>query len=933
MASFNYRLNPLYAINECSSCGALYTRNCGCSKGSLEDNILVPVPDSSRRPPHNCATCGDPVDGLYCRPCAFVRKCLNEGWYTIHDKNDILNTFESSNHNTNVVSAPRDPFVFNQDLGVNSSQSPLQINHNCCYKCSDSLDDIFFQRCTCKSCGNGAHIGYNCPPKASIISNPEQCNQTINELPQTLPSVHPTCNSGDENSFTYSDFQTNMIDDSPNVFNPPPQPSMYSCEFCGNDARYGHYYTPQVLFIYPEACYNQDFNFSQDFHDFQQQYLFCENCEGPHETFQCQSMNEEYYHEHNSCYDSNSFVFDQFQPPQYTINHPILNAQNEFLNSQNKLMEQMTSICDMVGQIMQKKEEERRIAKDQAAKDRYWKISICYDDDKDYTIAITPDLPIEEPDNSLSMGDEHLDTIPSVENLVPIPSELEGISDDTCDVPVCEDPSNFDALNDHSEILSDSNNDGTSSDDDSYENIEYIEASPLNLEIVSLEEVNKDQEEKEFDLEDIFQIQDVKSKNLDSTRHILFPFVSSFFISVYGTRTCCSSSIPTITNTTTYPNIYISTSIILTNHLHYSTPTYPQLTTETEPPTDEHIYEEQSPVHHHFSPSQAQAPSHMPTDDLLQTVPNEASKERVRSWKVSKEEEFSFDRFRGLKKLRIVMNRYGLDGPEDKLEKGFRKCLRIMFEEPLSTDSTWSEIEQQKISKWLAGKELSNPFIADDLLKIICIPPTRQVEFQIDLIPGAAPVARAHYRLAPSEMKELSDQLQELFDKGFIRPSSSPWGASVLFVKKKDGSFRMCIDYRELNKLTLKNRYPLLRIDDLFDQLQGSSVYSKIDLRSGYHQLRFHEEDIPKIAFKTCYGHYEFQVMSFVHFLGHVIDSKGIRVDPAKIDSIKDWASPNTAMEIRQFLGLAGYYQRFIEGFSKIAILMTILTDKKVKFD
>ncbi|GKF56807.1 putative reverse transcriptase domain-containing protein [Tanacetum coccineum] len=112
-------------------------------------------------------------------------------------------------------------------------------------------------------------------------------------------------------------------------------------------------------------------------------------------------------------------------------------------------------------------------------------------------------------------------------------------------------------------------------------------------------------------------------------------------------------------------------------------------------------------------------------------------------------------------------------------------------------------------------------------------------------------------------MKELAEQLQELSDKGFIRPSSSPWGAPVLFVKKKDGSFRMCIDYRELNKLTVKNRYPLPRIDDLFDQLQGSSVYLKIDLRSGYHQLRVREEDIPKTMFRTCYGHYEFQVMPF----------------------------------------------------------------------
>ncbi|GJW04806.1 putative reverse transcriptase domain-containing protein [Tanacetum coccineum] len=139
---------------------------------------------------------------------------------------------------------------------------------------------------------------------------------------------------------------------------------------------------------------------------------------------------------------------------------------------------------------------------------------------------------------------------------------------------------------------------------------------------------------------------------------------------------------------------------------------------------------------------------------------------------------------------------------------------------------------------------------------------------------------------------------------------------------KKDGSFRMCIDYRELNKLTVKNRYPLPRIDDLFDQLQGSRVYSKIDLRSGYHQLRVREEDISKTAFRTRYGHYEFQVMP-----------EGIHVDPVKIEAIKDWASPKTPTEIRQFLGLAGYYRHFIEGFSKIARPMTKLTQKSVKFE
>ncbi|GKD36886.1 putative reverse transcriptase domain-containing protein, partial [Tanacetum coccineum] len=143
------------------------------------------------------------------------------------------------------------------------------------------------------------------------------------------------------------------------------------------------------------------------------------------------------------------------------------------------------------------------------------------------------------------------------------------------------------------------------------------------------------------------------------------------------------------------------------------------------------------------------------------------------------------------------------------------------------------------------------------------LPPTRQVEFQIDLVPGVAPVALSPYRLAPSEMQELSTQLQELSDKGFIRPNSSPWGALVLFFKKKDGSFWMCIDYYELNKLTVKNRYPLPRINDLFDQLQGLRVYSNIDLRSGYHQLRVCEEDILKTAFRTRYGYYEFQVMPF----------------------------------------------------------------------
>ncbi|GKA52043.1 putative reverse transcriptase domain-containing protein [Tanacetum coccineum] len=195
------------------------------------------------------------------------------------------------------------------------------------------------------------------------------------------------------------------------------------------------------------------------------------------------------------------------------------------------------------------------------------------------------------------------------------------------------------------------------------------------------------------------------------------------------------------------------------------------------------------------------------------------------------------------------------------------------------------------------------------------LPPVRQVEFQIDLIPGAAPVARAPYRLAPSEMQELSNQLQELADRGFIRPSTSPWGAHVLFVKKKDGSFRMCIDYREVNILTIKNRYPLPRIDDLFDQLQvfidDILIYSRNKEEHADH-LRIILELLKNEKLYAKFSKCDFWI-SIVQFLGHIVDSRGIHVDLAKIEAVKNWASPTTPTEIRQFLGLAGYYRRFIE--------------------
>ena len=283
------------------------------------------------------------------------------------------------------------------------------------------------------------------------------------------------------------------------------------------------------------------------------------------------------------------------------------------------------------------------------------------------------------------------------------------------------------------------------------------------------------------------------------------------------------------------------------------------------------------------------------------------------------------------------------------------------------------------------------------------LPPDREIEFEIELAPGTEPISIVLYRMAPAELKELKVQMEELLSKGFVKTSTSPWGAPVLFVKKKDGSLRLCIDYRQLNQVTIRNQYLFPRIDDLFDHLQGAKVFSKIDLRSGYHQLKVRREDVPKTAFKTRYGHYEFLVMPFgltnapaafmdlmnrvfgpyldkfvivfiddilvyssskeehaehlriilqtlrehqlyakfikcqfwldrVAFLGHVVSAEGISVDPQKIEAIVDWKPPTNITEVRSFLGLAGYYRKFVEGFSKIATPLTKLTGKEEKF-
>ncbi|WRX19286.1 Reverse transcriptase domain - like 10 [Theobroma cacao] len=257
------------------------------------------------------------------------------------------------------------------------------------------------------------------------------------------------------------------------------------------------------------------------------------------------------------------------------------------------------------------------------------------------------------------------------------------------------------------------------------------------------------------------------------------------------------------------------------------------------------------------------------------------------------------------------------------------------------------------------------------------LPPEREIEFCIDLILDTRPISIPPYRMAPAELKKLKDQLENLLDKGFICPSISPWGVSVLFVKKKDGSLRLCIDYGQLNKVMVKNKYPLSRIDDLFDQLQGAQCFFKIDLRSGYHHLRIQNEDVPKIAFRIGYRHYEFLFvvvfiddiliysrsreeheqhlkivlqtlrehrlyakfskcefwLESVAFLGHVVSKDGVQVDSKKVEAVEKWPRPTSVTEIRSFLGLVGYYRRFVKDFSKIVAPPTKLTRKDTKFE
>nr|GEY79253.1 hypothetical protein [Tanacetum cinerariifolium] len=782
MMSFGYRFNPRYAIKECLSCGTLYTRDCVCSIWTVEDKILVP------KPPKNCARCtrcGYLVDGPNCQGCAFFRQELKENLVTYPP--DFQNSSETSIASTNVVNAHREPYVVKQDNGSfidkiifdfnrapdspdqfhcfhckvvlraweackrykiifdlnrapdsphlhtispnqfhcfhykdvlsdgeackrctcakcgsglgeglcyicrnyqnslndspriskTSSQSPPHINH-CCYECGDPLDGIFCKRCTCKSCGKDAHIGYNYPPTVPVGSNPEPCNnQTIDELPQTLPSFHPTFHSEAEIPFTLDSTPT-YVDESPNVFNPPPQSFVYPCEFCGNDAYYGHYYddddeersdslddniisglppffaiTPNEPVLSTEEPDNslsmgdehldtipktesnklikssvknlipipsesegipehmcdvpshdnslpldvskdqiEDFSesneefssidddsFSSDDIDYVEasppdsELVISEvmeivipevggidddivlmikddilrekllnvnllidkikalnanptpssDCKTKSPSTSLNSLLEETNTFDNSLPEFETYCFDVEEissdstttPPDISL--PKYEAfHDDHLNSTlAKIKDQMTSItslCEMACQVAQKKLEEKQIEEEQAAKAKYWKLPVCYDDDDDEEIsyslnvniisglplfsAITPDEPVLSTED---MREEHLDTIlttesdefikSGVENLISIPSESKGILEHVCDVPSHDNSPPLDVSKYQIEDFSESNNELSSIDDDSFsiDNIDYVEASPPDSELVSSE--------------------------------------------------------------------------------------------------------------------------------------------------------------------------------------------------------------------------------------------------------------------------------------------------------------------------------------------------------------------------------------------------------------------------------------------------------------
>nr|GEX14798.1 hypothetical protein [Tanacetum cinerariifolium] len=401
--------------------------------------------------------------------CALLRKKFKEDMFTYCIENgifqDFQDTFEPSNDNTNVVNALQEPFVVKQDPDENSTQSPLQINHHCCYGCGDPLEDIFCRQCTCELCGKGTHYGYNCSPKVPIIPNLEPFNnQTIDELPQTLLSFDLTCYSGDGNSFTY-DSKSNLVDDSPSVFNHPPQTPTYSYKFCGNDA----YYFSIIHQPIREKMYAKLLAEEQEANINTQLFQHPVIPQPPQEEIGVEFLQEK----RNQIDYVKTFLRKFNRICFYEMPKVLSLAWEKILEIEHAFEDKHCQPKDNLELFQRLHNDVQNIHKELAVyiNTSSWdRPTICYnnDDDEDSTIIITP----KEPDNSLSMGDEHLDTLSatksdefiksSVENLVPNPSDSMDLSEHEYDVPACDDFTTF------SNLLFDVDDNFSSSDDQSF---------------------------------------------------------------------------------------------------------------------------------------------------------------------------------------------------------------------------------------------------------------------------------------------------------------------------------------------------------------------------------------------------------------------------------------------------------------------------------